>query len=100
MNDELVTLVHKSKGSNTVVIAGNFIAPDGNLSAPEARLDGHCALSAERIEKEDRHLQFSIDSRLFLSSANFLNSSLRAVTRRCNSTSNMSEIDHIVVTYR
>ncbi|CAM0512289.1 unnamed protein product [Fasciola hepatica] len=98
--DALATLVRSSKGSDIVVLAGDFNAQVGKLSVSEACLGGRCALPAERTDNGDRLLQFCADNRLFLSSTNFRHSSRRTATWRSNSTGTFSQIDHIAVSYR
>ncbi|VDP89742.1 unnamed protein product, partial [Echinostoma caproni] len=72
----------------------------GKLSASEACLGGHCALPCQRTDNGDRLLQFCADHHLFLSSINFRHSSQQTATWRSNSTGTLTQVDHIVVSYR
>lgn len=94
-NEELDTLVRKSKSLNIAMVVEDHNAQVGKLDALEACLGGQCALLSKK--NGGTLVQFCADNHLFLSS--FRHSSRRTTKRCYNFTGSLRQLDHIVVSY-
>lgn len=79
-SEEIATLFHKSKGLDSIAVAGHFNAHVGKLGVSEASSGGCCGLLAQGTDEEDRLFQFCTDNRLFLSGTSFRYSSRHSDT--------------------
>lgn len=92
--EEPFTIIRRRQRSDVLVAAGDFNAQAGKLVASEACLGGRCTLPGQPKDNGERLLKFRADNRSFLSSSNFRHSSHRIAT------DSLSQIDHILISYR
>ncbi|CAH8665504.1 unnamed protein product [Schistosoma curassoni] len=98
---KLSDLLRKAKRSDVVIVAGDFNAQVGKLSAGERHLGGSYGVVAQRTDNGDRLLQLCSDNRLFLANTNFKHKEKHLLTwRPPNSSQRWTQIDHIAISHR